>query len=170
MPPAPSAAPRSAPPLPLPLDEATLFPEGDGFFEKRAKTARRKVLDALAPVLARGLETGERVRFLAVGVRYAFWEFWFARYAAEHHNRTALVVTDRRLLLLQVTTRSRPADLKAQVRLGLIRRAGQRSLGGWKLELADGTSLAFIRIPKKERARLEKLLLELPATAAAAPG
>jgi hypothetical protein len=171
MPLATSAATTSAPPLlAVPVEETTLFPEGDGFFEKRARAARRKVLDALAPVLARGLESGERVRYLAVGVRYSFWESWFARAAAEHHNRTALVVTDRRLLLLQVTTRNKPADLKAQVRLGRIRRAGQRTLGGWRLELADGTGLAFTRIPKKDRAQLEKLLLELPAAAAAAPG
>jgi hypothetical protein len=161
---------RQAPSQPLPLEEATLFPEGDGFFEKRAKKARRKVLDALAPVLARGLEPGERIRQLAVGVRYSFWESFFARHAADYHNRTALVVTDRRLLLLQVTSGNKPGDLKAQVRLGRIRSARQRSLGGWKLELADGTAVAFIRIPKRDRTRLEKLLLELPATVATAPG
>jgi hypothetical protein len=171
MPPATSTASTSGTSsFPLTLDEATLFPEGDGFFEKRARARRRKVLDALAPVLARGLAAGERVRFLAVGVRYAFWEWFFARHTADYHNRTALVVTDRRLLLLQVTSRNAPADLKAQVRLGLIRRAGGGRLGAWKLELADGTSLQFIRIPKKDRARLERLLLELPAPAAAAPG
>jgi hypothetical protein len=172
MPLAPSAGSTSAAPsLPFPVDEATLFPEGDGFFEKRAKAARRKLLDALTPVLARGLAPGERVRFLAVGVRYAFWEAYFARLAAEQHNRTALVVTDRRLLLLQVTTRNKPADLKSQIRLGRIRKAGTRFTGiGWKLELADGTTLSFIRIPKKDRARLERLLLEPTAPAAAAPG
>jgi hypothetical protein len=167
----PAGSTSAAPPPPFPVDEATLFPEGDGFFEKRAKAARKKLLDALAPVLVRGLAPGERVRFLAVGVRYAFWEAYFARVAAEQHNRTALVVTDRRLLLLQVTTRNKPADLKSQIRLGRIRKAGTRFTRiGWKLELADGTTLSFIRIPKKDRARLEKLLLEPTAPAAAAPG
>jgi hypothetical protein len=142
----------------LPVDPASLFPEGDGFFARRSKARRAGLLAGIADVLARALAPGETLRWAARGYRYAAGEFYFAGWAAYHHNQTALVLTDRRLLLVQVGSRGKAADIKNQVPLAAIRGARGRSLGGFGIALADGTRLAFIGLPRADRRRLEALL------------
>ena len=65
----------------LPLDADALFPEGDGFMERRRAARRAKWVSRLRPVLSR-LEPGEVVRHVALGVRYRFAEFYFNALAA----------------------------------------------------------------------------------------
>jgi hypothetical protein len=151
----------------LPVDAATLYPEPDGFLGRRARARRAKLLAGIADVLRRALAPGELVRYAARGVRYSPWEHVFGGAAvAQYHNMTALVLTDRRLLLVQVGSRGRAADIKNQVALDAIRGAKRGFLSGWTLRLADGTKLSFTSLRGPDRKRLEALL---PAAAPAAP-
>jgi hypothetical protein len=145
----------------VPVDAATLFPEGDGFLARRAKARRAKLLAGVADVLHRALAPGETVRYLAPGVRYWFREHLFGGAAvSQYQNLTALVLTDRRLLLLQLGIRGRAGDIKNQVALGAIRGAKRSFLSGWRVRLADGTKLSFIRVRAPDRKRLEALLAQ----------
>jgi len=160
---------RLADGAPLPHDAATLYPEDDGFFGKRARKARAKLLAGIDDPLRRLLSPGETIRYAARAVRYGLLEFIFSGNAARYHNMVALVVTDRRLLMIHVSSRGKAADIKNQIPLPEIRRAGKASLSGWRLELADGTKQAFIAIAGKDRKRLESLLNGAAAPAGARP-
>src|SRR5512138_1149564 len=129
---------------PLPHDAATLYPEDDGFFGKRAKKGRAKLLSGIDELLRRALAPGETIRYAARACRYATLEYVFSGNAARYHNLVALVVTDRRVLMIHLTSGGKPADIKNQIPLAEIRRAGKATLSGWRLELADGTRQAFV--------------------------
>lgn len=146
----------------LPVDAASLFPETSGFFAKRANAGRAKLLAKNAATLRRALQPGERIRFAALGMRYWFWELYFAGWASYFHNQILLVLTDRRLLMLQVTSRGNPGDLKSQLRLeelcGTQRKAFLSFANPFTVLAADGTALKFTRVPKRDRAQLAALL------------
>lgn len=153
----------------LPVDPATLHPEPDGFLGRRARARREKLLSGIADVLRRALAPGERIRYAAAGCRYYLGEYWFAGAAAYHHNRMALVLTDQRLLLVQVGSRGKPGDIKNQVPLREIRGAGRSFLSGWRIRLADGTHLAFVALKRSDRTRLAALLPKADGPKAAQP-
>jgi hypothetical protein len=153
----------------VPVEEATFHAGGDGFLGRRAARRRAKLVGSVAPVLATALQPGEVVRFATRGYRYWFSEYYFAGVAAYVHNHTALVLTDRRLLLVQLRGRG-AGDLKHQVRLGELRGAESPLLGAWRLALADGTKLAFVGVPRADRRRLAALLAETQARAGAPAG
>ncbi len=151
----------------LPIDRATFYPEGDGFFARRARARRAKLLTGVADVLRRALSPGETVRYAARGVRYSLWEHVFGGSAlAQYHNMTALVLTDRRLLLVQLGMRGKAGDIKNQVALEAIQGAKRGFLSGWGPRLADGTKLTFMSVRATDRKRLEALLPGAPASAA----
>lgn len=154
----------------LPVDPTTLHPEPDGFLGRRARARREKLLSGIEDVLRRALVPGERIRYAAVGCRYYLGEYWFSGAAvAYHHNRMALVLTDQRLLLVQVGTRGRPGDLKNQVLLQEIRGAGRTFLSGWRIRLADGRHLKFVAMKRADQKRLEALLPKADGPKAAQP-
>lgn len=143
----------------LPVDGATLYPEDDGFFGRRAKARRAKLLANVDGVLRCALAPGETIRYAARATRYFFAEHVFGGAAAQYHNMTALVVTDRRLLLVQIGSRGKPGDIKNQVALAAIRGARAKLLGvGWTIEVASGRPLRFVSVRRADRRRLEALL------------
>jgi len=151
----------------LPFEAGTLYPDGEGFLARRAKARRAKLLAGVADVLRRALAPGETVRYAARGVRYSLFEHLFGGAAvAQYHNMTALVLTDRRLLLVQLDRRGRPADIKNEVPLAAVRGAGRAALVLFRLRLADGSKLSFASVRDADRKRLQALL---PATADGAP-
>jgi hypothetical protein len=123
------------------------------------------------PVLQKALQPGERVRYAARGVQYAGFEFYFSGYAVAYHsNLTALVLTDRRLLLLQVTSGGRPRDIKNQLRLSEIRDSRKRLGWSWEIRLADGTKLVFVGMKRADWKALGSLLPRSDEAARPAPG
>jgi hypothetical protein len=159
----PATAAPPPPPSDLAVEAATLYPEDDGFFGRRAKARRAKLLGGVSEVLRRALAPGETVRYAARGVRYSVWEHMFGGAAvAQYHNMTALVLTDRRLLLLQLGHRGKAGDIKNELPLAAIHRASKGAMG-LRLALADGTKLRFVSVSGKDGKRLAALL---PAAAA----
>jgi hypothetical protein len=153
----------------LPVDPSSLYPEPDGLFARRAKARRAKLLAGIEDVLSRALAPGETIRYAARACRYFLGEYWFGGAAAYYHNATTLVLTDRRLLLVQLDRRGRPGDLKNQVPLAAIRGAGRSFLAGWRIRLADGTKLSFVALRAADRKRLEALLPAAEGPKAAEP-
>ena len=153
----------------LPVNLSTLYPEGDGLFDRRTKARRAKLLGGIEVALRKALAPGETIRYVARGCRYFLGEYWFGGGAAYHHNMTALVLTDRRLLLVQIDGRGRPGDMKNQVQLAAIRGAGRSFLSGWGIRLADGTRLSFVALRAADRKRLQALLPTCEGPKAAEP-
>ena len=143
----------------LPLEKTTLYPEDDGFFGRRAKARRAKLLAGVEEALRRALAPGETIRYAARGVRYHLVEHLFGGAAvAQYHNMTALVLTDRRLLLLQLGRRGKIGDIKNEVPLDGIEGAKGAGILGWRVLLADGSKLAFASVRSADRKRLQALL------------
>lgn len=151
----------------LPIDPQSLFPAKDGFFARRARKRRTLVLERLREVLQKALAPGEVIRFATTGYRYSGWEFYFAGVAAYRHNQVALVLTDRRLLLLQIHGK-RPGALKNHLPLEAIRRV-TGSFGRVKLELGDGKKLVIIRSPRVDAKCVRALVPGDPGAACPAP-
>jgi hypothetical protein len=142
----------------LPVDAATLYPEDDGFLARRAKATRAKLLAGVADSVRRALSPGETIRYVARGVRYFLFEHVFGGAAvAQYHNMTALVLTDRRLLLVQIGRSGKAGDMKNEVPLAAIRGA-KKGFMGFAIQLADGTKLRFVSVSGRDRKRLEALL------------
>ncbi|MFT3915293.1 MAG: hypothetical protein QM704_14590 [Anaeromyxobacteraceae bacterium] len=159
----------------LPLDAATLFPEGDGFLERRRAARRAGQVAKLRPVLSR-LEPGEVVRYVALGAYHKLAEAYFTGYWVSYQtNLTALVLTDRRLLLVHCRSSGAPRDVKNQVRLDQLREVKPRGLfSGATLLLADGAKLFYQGLPKADAQRLAALVAAArgasPGPAVAPPG
>ncbi len=153
----------------LPVEAKTLYPEDDGFLGRRSKANRAKLLAGVDGVLRKALAPGETVRYVARGSRYFVVEYALAGVAAQFHNLTALVLTDRRLLLIQVDHRGRARDIKNQVALELIRGSGRSAITSWRILLADGSKLAFISMKRADRKRLEALLPKVDGPKASEP-
>ncbi len=139
----------------LPLEAEAVFPEGEGLLERRRARARARLLGALAPTLARALEPGERVRYAARGVDR---EAAAAGYLAQLANQTALVLTDRRLLLFQVASSGAARDVKNQVRLTEVSGARSGLLAGFEIRLADGKKIRLVQVPGASRRALAAAL------------
>ncbi len=149
-------APASSAPEELPL-EPMVLPEPKGFFDRRFVAGRKKLLAAFTPVLRTALEPGERVHAVGQGFRYQRMEYLLTGHAtAQFANQTALVLTDRRLLMLSVGVSGRPRDIKNQVRLSEIRgvKKPSRFGSGVLFELADGSKLDFRGLHKRDSAAL----------------
>ncbi len=162
------AAPASATVAGLPVDGATLFPEKDGFFARRARKRRTLVLERLRELLSKALGAGEVIRFATTCYRYSAAEYYFAGVACYHHNQYALVVTDQRALLLQIHGK-RTGHIKNHLALAAVRRVKTGLFGRWKLQLGDGTTLTLIRIPGADRKPLRAVLQGVSGPPVAAP-
>ena len=148
----------------LPLEVESVFRETDGYLARRANEARAKLLRALGPLLARVLEPDEPVRYAARGYLYSAAEFLLSGHlAARTTNQMALVLTDRRLLWLQVDGRGRPKDLKNQVKVDRVRRASAGWTGSFTLETVSREKLVFNSVPRADRNALAALLPGSPA-------
>ena len=102
-------------------------------------------------------------------MRYHVFEHMFGGAAVvQYHNMTALALTDRRLLLLQLDRRGKVGDIKNEVPLEAIRGVKPGGLGGFGIRLADGTKIAFTSIPGADRKRLAALLPSTSGPKAAA--
>lgn len=133
----------------LPVEAEALFPETTGFFLKRRNKKRAELLEKIEPVLARALQPGERIRYAARGMRYIWWEYYLTGIAvAQYTNMQALVLTDRRLLMIHVGSRGKPGDIKNAVALGDVRKVHKKLGARVVLELADGKKLDFIGLAK----------------------
>jgi len=136
----------------LPLDTGSLFRDTGGFLARRANDRRAKLLGALAPLLRAMLEPGEVVSLAARGYLYSAAEYLLSGHlAAMHTNQMALLLTDRRLLWIQVDGKGRPRDLKNQLRLEKVRKAASRWSGQLLVETVAREKLVFNSVPRADR-------------------
>ena len=127
-------------PADLPVDLDRVFPKLDGWGTERANRKRAELLAKAAPVLKAALAPDERVQYVATGIVSLWWEQLMAGWASMLLNRTTLVLTTQRLLLIHTNSRGRPESYVNQIRLDGIRRVTRGWLGGaLKLTLGRGS-------------------------------
>jgi hypothetical protein len=134
--------------------------QGEGLWARRRSRQRFQLLRRLESDLARMLEAGEQVEYVSWGVEYSFVEAYFLGLWHYVLNRRAVVLTDRRILLLQIDSRRRLRDLKYQLRYDAIRRFARRTFGYLGLELHGKQKLFLTGLPRADRkairARIEQ--------------
>lgn len=133
-------------------------------FDNRTWAARRRsklkfrLLQLIDAKLQSILQEGERVRFVTQGCGVSFWESYFLSWVVYYLNRRAIVVTNRRILLLQISFRNQPRELVAQLRYGAIARVSSTLLGNTKLHLGNGRTYVFAYVPRADRRFLQSLV------------
>jgi hypothetical protein len=138
------------------VDEGVL---GEGANSRRRDAgARARLLASTAGVLLAALAPGERVRWLARCCREVDPPSAAAGWAAVTVERTAVVVTDRRVVLLQLDEAGKPGRRRDQIaleRIGSILSAPWRRC---RLRLCDGSAVSLVGIPSEDRRRLLALV------------
>ena len=152
-------------PADLPVDLDRVFPKLDGWGMKRSNRKRAELLAKAAPVLRAALVRDERVQYVAAGVVSLWWEHLMAGWASMLINRTTLVLTTQRLLLIHTNSRGRPESYVNQILLDGIRSVKRGGLGGaLKLTLGRGRwTLTGLR--RSDSAQLVTMLAGRPTAA-----
>jgi hypothetical protein len=134
--------------------------QGEGMRARRLSRQRFQLLRRLEADLARMLEAGEQVEYVSWGIEYSFLEAYFLGLWHYVLNRRAVVLTDRRILLLQIDSRRRLRDLKYQVRYDAVRRFARGTFGYLGLELHGKQKVFLTGLPRADRkairARIEQ--------------
>jgi len=128
---------------------------------KRRDRKRAEMLRKAEPVLQRVLNPMEVVRYATNGVRQLTWWLLTAGSMNPFANRTTLVLTDRRVLLIHTDSKQRPRMFANQLPLERIRAtAGRNSY----IFIRSGREQLMFHGVKRSEARRLRGLLETTAT------
>ena len=138
-----------------------MFPEvRNGRLRKRDRR-RAEMLRKAEPVLQRVLNPMEVVRFATNGVRQLTWWLLTAGSMNPFANRTTLVLTDRRVLLIHTDSKQRPRLFANQLPLDRIRATSGRNS---YIFIRTGREQLMFHGVKRSEARQLKGLLESTST------
>jgi hypothetical protein len=127
-------------PADLPVDVDRVFPRLDGWGMKRSNRKRAELLAKAAPVLKAALAPDESVQYVTGGIVSLWWEQLMAGWVSILINRTTIVLTTQRLLLIHTNSRGRPESYVNEIRLDAIRSAKRSWVNGQlKLTLGRGS-------------------------------
>jgi hypothetical protein len=129
--------------------------------ERRLSKRRFKLLKRIDPRIREMLEEGERVRCVTWGTAVSFWASYWLGWASYYLNQRALIVTDRRVLLIQIDSRRRARELRDQLRYQAIDEIKRTLLGNTKIKMRSGKTRLFSRVPGRDRAVLQQVLRDL---------
>lgn len=132
-----------------------------GWRQRSLSKKRLKLLKRIDPVLRTILWEDERVLFVTRGVMARFLEWYFLGWALYFLARRAIVVTDRRIVLLQISTRGKPGDLVSQIDEPAIADVRSTIMGYMTVEFRNGAKVLFAAVPRPSRKRLAELTAQL---------
>jgi hypothetical protein len=138
-----------------------MFPEVRNGRVRRRDRKRAEMLRKAEPVLQRVLNPMEVVRFATNGVRQLTWWLLTAGSMNPFANRTTLVLTDRRVLLIHTDSKQRPRMFANQLPLERIRSTSGRNS---YIFIRSGREQLMFHGVKRSEARVLKSFLESTAT------
>ena len=142
----------------------------EGFGAKRLEKKRLKLMKAIDERVRSFLAEGETVEFVTWGVEYSFAEQYFMGVWAQIMNRRAVILTNKRILLIQISSRNKVLQLKSQIRYTAISGFAKRSFGYMGLVLRDQKKLFLTGVPRKDRGQLkERIAAHMEAVRTEAP-
>lgn len=141
-----------------------LFPDAKPGKPSRRIRKRMRLLQNAEEVLKRCLQPGETIRYVAAGAQLVAFEFFTVGWLTQYLNRTTLVLTDQRLVLIHTSTGREPEMYANQVRLDRITDASS-GLFGLRISTPEG-NLTFSGVSRFDK----KHLLTLFATRPSADG
>lgn len=138
-----------------------MFPDLRAGRIKRRDRRRAEMLRKAEPVLQRALNPMEVVRFTTNGVRQLTWWLLTAGSMNPFSNRTTLVLTDRRVLLIHTDSKQRPRMFANQLPLERIRATTGRNS---YIFIRSGREQLMFHGVKRTEARQLRGLLDSTAT------
>jgi hypothetical protein len=138
-----------------------MFPDARNGRIRRRDRRRAEMLRKAEPVLQRALNPLEVVRFATNGVRQLTWWLMTAGSMNPFANRTTLVLTDRRVLLIHTDSKQRPRMFANQLPLERIRSTTGRNS---YIFIRTGREQLMFHGVKRSEARQLRGLLESTAT------
>jgi hypothetical protein len=143
-----------------PYDYGTIFDSSTWRARRRSKKKFR-LLRRIDDAVREMLTEGETVHFVTMGSAVSFWESYFLGWMVYYLNRRAIVLTDRRIILLQIDSKMRPKELRSQLRYTAITRVERSFVSGTNVHLRNGRKRAFSGVPKADRKFLAELVARL---------
>jgi hypothetical protein len=140
----------------------------DTWRQRRLSRRKLRILRYLDPVLRPMLAEGERVVFLTWGSFSSVWEMVLGGWATQLINQRAVVLTDRRLLLLQISTRGKPRFVRAQIVYGVVREVTSTLFGNLWIHFRHGGRQMVAGVPRPDRPALEAAVGRMAQLAPAA--
>ena len=135
----------------------TIFDQSS-FFARRRSRKKFKLLQRISPKVRKLLRDGEKVRYLARGTRYSWLESFLGGVAIGFLNRRALIVTNQRIVLLQISSRLRPKELVEQIRYSVIDRLSRTLFGNTRIRFATGERITLANVARADRRFLVRLI------------
>ena len=141
-----------------------MFPKREGFRARRRVKAKLKLLKKLVPSLSTVLLDGEKLIYVARGYVMHWWEQLFAGgLVAYYANITCVVLTDRRILLINTNSGGKQKHFRNQVLYTEIAKIKMRSFLSWasKLKFKDGKTLTIGGFKDMDRKHMQAYIPEL---------
>lgn len=150
----------------------SIFEDGGWWARLRSK-GKLRLLRRIDEDLREVLEDDEEVYFLSSGSDTSGIEAYLLGWWLFLLFRRAIVLTDRRILFLQIDIRSRPKELRSQLRYPAIAGVEKTLLGRAEFELQNGESEVLSFAPRRDAGRIREITEEMrmmPAGSAARSG
>lgn len=138
----------------------------DGWRARSLSKKKFALLHRIDDALRAMLQEDERVHFLTHGSSATFLESYFLGWVIQYVRRRAIVLTNQRILFLQIDGRRRPRELREQLTYPAIAEIDGTLLGNAKVRLRSGMTYVFNGMPRADRAYLRELVTQLTARTA----
>ncbi|MDP2497442.1 MAG: hypothetical protein Q8W44_05535 [Candidatus Palauibacterales bacterium] len=152
----------------------SIFGDGDGgWWARLLSRGKLRLLRGIDEELREMLGEDEEVYFLSSGSDTSGLEAWVLGWWLYLLFRRAIVLTDRRILFLQIDVRGRPKELRSQLRYPAIAGVGKTLLGRAEFELQNGETEVLAFAPRRDADRIREITGEMrmmPAGSAARTG
>lgn len=150
----------------LPAYELGNFIKVDRMGQRRLAKRKLKLLKLIDPELQNILEPDETVFFVSNGTLVNTAEQLFIGWAAYYYNATAFVFTTKRVLLIHIKDLKTRGVFLRSIDYADIRRVKGSLFSGFKIQLRNGSTLTFSRVPGADRKELVEFLNQVLDTTA----
>lgn len=147
--------------------------EDEGWWSRLRSKRKLELLRRIDEELRELLDEDEEVYFLSTGSDTSGVEAFFLGWWLYLLFRRAIVLTDRRILFLQIDIRGRPKEIRSQLRYPAIAGVEGTLLGRAKFELQNGETEVLAFAPRRDAGSIREITGEMrmmPAGSAARAG
>ncbi len=136
---------------------ASIF-DNETWRARRLSIKKLKLLREIDPSLRAILAPGEKVHFVTMGNGVSFWESYFLGWVAYAINRRAIILTDHRILLLQIDRKLRPHTFRSQMRYLSIDSVTWPRFGNLRVKMRNKKTRLFSYLPRRDRVPLREFI------------
>jgi len=138
-----------------------LFPKTEGMGAAGDIKRRVRMLESVEPRLDFLLYPGERIEFITKGTLNSFVEQWFLGIWSLVINRTLMLFTNYRIILINSDGKHRAKAMMWQIPYDRLKKFGAGSaVTSTTFKIEKGRTYKFVRVPRSDRKRLKQYVRE----------